>query len=355
VIAARYRPGIGLEVTEAPVPAVSEDELLVRVEATSICGTDLKIISCGHRKLAQGQAIILGHEFAGVVEIVGRHVLGFRSGMRVGIAPNIGCGQCEMCAMGMMNMCPSYSAFGIDRDGSHAEFVKIPASAIAQGNVVRLPECISMVEASLAEPLSCVVNASRVTGVNIGDTVLVYGAGAMGLLNLMVMLISGAAQVFVVDLNETRLEKALQLGASAVLNPKDEPVSDWVLRNTSGRGVDVAIVAVPNPDLQKQAVELLAPYGRLCLFAGVNASHSQVHLDTNAIHYKSLVVTGMTGGAVRDYRTALKLIESRRIDVKKVVSHVFPLKQVERAYDIAKSGSGLKVVMVNSNDLFESQ
>ena len=315
MIAAKYKPGVGLVVGDAPIPSIEEDELLVRVEATSICGTDLKILSCGHRKLRPGQSIILGHEFAGTIERAGSRVSGLPAGTRVGIAPNMGCGLCPMCGRGLMNMCPDYTAFGIDRDGSHAEFVRIPAAAIAQGNVIALGQEVSMTEAALAEPLSCVVNGMRAAQLQVGDRVLVYGAGPMGLLHLMLALVSGASCVYVIDLNDARLERARDLGATAVLNAGRGEAPDWIRSLTGGRGVDVAVVAAPVSSLQQEALQLLAPFGRLCLFASLPNGKSTVPLDVNIIHYKNLVVTGMTGGAPRDYRTALNLIESGRLDV----------------------------------------
>ena len=345
MIAARYVPGTGLEVGEAPVPAIGEAELLVRVEATSICGTDLKIVRGGHRKLRPGQTIILGHEFVGTIEQAGSRVSNYAVGTRVGVAPNMGCARCEMCGRGLANMCPDYSAFGIDRDGSHTEFVCIPTAALAQGNVIPLSPGVSPVEAALAEPLSCVVNGMRAAQLRAGDTVLIYGAGPMGLLNLLLALASGAARVWVVDLNDARLERARALGASDVFNSSRGLVKDWIGHLTGGRGVDVVITAVAVRQVQQEAVELLAPFGRLNLFAGLPNGESTAELNTNAIHYKNLVVTGMTGGAPQDYRTALKLIESGRIAVRKIVSHVFALREVGRAYEVALSGEGMKVVM----------
>jgi threonine dehydrogenase-like Zn-dependent dehydrogenase len=345
MIAAKYTQGAGLEVGEAPVPAIGRDELLVRVEATSICGTDVKIVRRGHRKLRPGQTIILGHEFVGTVEEAGAEVPNFAVGTRVGVAPNIGCGHCEMCGRGLMNMCPDYSAFGIDRDGSHTEFIRIPAMAIAQNNVIPLSPEMSPLDAALAEPLSCVVNSIRVSRVEAGDVVLIYGAGPMGLLNLMLAVVSGAGRVLVVDLNEARLGKARSLGASDVFNPSQGSVKDWVADQTHGRGANVVIAAVPARQVQQEAVELLAPFGRLCLFAGLPNGEPAVEFNTNAIHYRSLIVTGMTGGAPHDYRAALKLIEAKRVDVRQVVSHILPLGKVGRAYELALSGQGMKILL----------
>src|SRR5512139_1010148 len=127
MMAAKYTQGGGLTFGEAPVPAFAKDELLLRVKATAICGTDMKTVRNGHRKLRPGQTIILGHEFVGTVEKAGSGVTGYPVGTCVGVAPNMGCGRCEMCGRGLANMCAEFSAFGIDRDGSHTEFVCIPA------------------------------------------------------------------------------------------------------------------------------------------------------------------------------------------------------------------------------------
>lgn len=137
MIAAIYTQGGQLRFTEVPVPAIGEGDLLVRVEATSLCGTDVKIARHGHRKLKAGQTVILGHEFAGTITRVGSRVTNYAVGQRVGVAPNIGCGHCEMCGRGLMNMCPDYSGFGINVDGSHTEFVRVTEPAILQGNVIR--------------------------------------------------------------------------------------------------------------------------------------------------------------------------------------------------------------------------
>ncbi len=346
MIAAMYTQGGKLEIGEAPIPHFGDDELLLRVEAASICGTDVKIAANGHRKLKGGQRIILGHEFVGTIEKVGARVKHLAPGMRVGVAPNIGCGRCEMCARGLTNMCPDYGAFGIDRDGGHTEFVRIPAAAIAQGSVIRISEKLSPLDATLAEPLSCALNGVRSARLEAGDVALIYGAGPMGLLNMMVAAACGAARVLVVDLNDARLNKARLLGATATHNPQAGPTPVWVAEQTGGRGVDVVITAVPVPQLQQEAIGLLAPFGRLCLFAGLpNGAAGGVVLDTNAIHYKNLLVTGMTGGSPRDYRDAIKLIDSRKVNVSQIVSDVLPIGALGAAYEIALAGKGMKIVM----------
>jgi L-iditol 2-dehydrogenase len=167
----------------------------------------------------------------------------------------------------------------------------------------------------------------------------------MGLLNMMCAGVSGASQVGMVDVNPERLKKAEEMGASWTVDSSQQSVAEAIQSRTSGRGADVVILAAPVGSLQQAAIGLLAPFGRLCLFAGLARGDSQVTLDTNQIHYKNLVVTGMTGGSPRDYRIALRLMESGKVRTRAVVSDVFAMKDLEKAYEAAISGNGLKVVL----------
>ncbi len=346
MLAATYTQGGTLQVDEIPVPEIEDDEILLRIRAASICGTDVKIVRSGHRKLADAQRIVLGHEFVGVIEQVGARVTEFRAGERVGVAPNAGCGQCVACIRGKSNYCPSYTAFGIDRDGGHAPFVRIPARFITQGNIVRLPASVTDQEASLLEPFSCVVNGVRMAEVGLGLAVVIYGAGPIGLLHAMLCRAAGASQVTVIDPLPARRQKALELGCDLTCNPLEDDIPARVRDATDGRGADVVITACPIARVQSEAVHLLAPFGRLCLFGGLPKSDGPVPLDTNAIHYGNFIVTGTTGGSVEDYRTALRLVAGKRVDLTRIISHEFALGELRPAYETALAGSGGKVVLV---------
>ena len=346
MLAATYTQGGAFAVDEVPIPRIDRDEILLRVSAAAICGTDVKIVGSGHRKLVEGQRIVLGHEFVGVVEQVGSRVEGHQVGRRVGVAPNAGCGHCDACTRGKSNYCPQYTAFGIDRDGGHAPRVKIPGRFVTQGNVIPLPETVSDQEAALLEPFSCVVNGVRVSRIELGDTVVIYGAGPIGLMHVMLCRIAGAARIIVVDPLADRLEKARELGCDLALNPHEEEVPARLRHDSGGRGVDVVITACPVPEVQREAIQVLAPFGRLCLFGGLPKSAASVPLDTNAVHYGNLLVTGSTGGSVEDYRIALKLVAGKRVELGHVVSDVFRLDELRQAYDTALSGAEGKVVLV---------
>jgi L-iditol 2-dehydrogenase len=346
MLAATYQQGGEFAVRQIPAPDIHRDSLLLRVRAASICGTDVKIIRNGHRKLADGQRIVLGHEFIGVLERVGADVTGYRVGQRVGVVPNAGCGHCDACIRGQANYCPQYTAFGIDRDGGHAALVEIPGRFVAQGNVVPLPDAVADREASLLEPFSCVVNGIRVSRIELGDTVVIFGAGPIGLMHLMLARISGAARVIMVDPLADRLGRARELGCDVTIDPAQDDVEQRIRRETEGRGADVIITACPVAEVQSQAVGLLAPYGRLCLFGALPRGSSAVPLDSNAIHYGNFLVTGSTGGSALDYRIALRLLAGKRVDLTAVISDTYPLGELDAAYRTALAGAAGKIVLV---------
>lgn len=347
--AATYTEGGAFAVAEIPVPEIGPDELLLRVEAASICGTDIKIMRAGHRKLAPGQRIVLGHEFAGVIARAGSLVRGYTEGGRVGVAPNWSEGRSEAGIRGQANYCPDYSAFGINCDGAHAEYVRIPAEVIRQGNITPLPDDLPWENASLAEPLSCVIGAQKSIRLGPGDCVAVFGCGPMGLLHIQLAAATGAEKILAIDTNPVRLAFARKLGATHLHH--NEPgagaaLAAQVAALTGGRGLDAAITAAPIPDIVPEALPLLGVYGRLCLFSGLPRDHPGVVLDANAIHYKNLLVTGTTGGCNADYRLALRLIASGRVPVGEVISHRYSLSDLAGAYATAASGQAMKVVLL---------
>ncbi|MDD3470463.1 MAG: zinc-binding dehydrogenase, partial [Thermoguttaceae bacterium] len=178
--------------------------------------------------------------------------------------------------------------------------------------------------------------------------VVIYGAGPIGMMHAMLCHASGAAKVIMVDLQESRLAKALTLGCDLAVNSKNEDVRERVLYETEQQGADVVITACPVPAVQTEAVHLLASYGRLCLFGGLPKQLGPTPIDTNAIHYGNFHLTGTTGGSADDYRTALRLLIGKRVDLKPIISDCCEIRSaadLERAYKIAMDGAEGKVVL----------
>lgn len=352
MIAATYTDQKGFAVGNIAAPVLGGDiEAVLSIRAASICGTDLKIVRHGHRKLKRGQRIVLGHELVGeIIEMTSVvEEFGFSIGDRVGIAPNIGCGLCHACQSGRPNYCARYEAFGITFDGSHSELLGVPAKYFQMGNVQRLPDDVSDSDASLLEPLSCVVNGTKVVRIEVGDQVVIYGPGTMGLLFVQLARLSGASNVIVVGRNQARLAKAVELGADAVINNTVTPASERILDLTGGSGADVAVIACASPEPQLEATGILAPFGRLCLFGSLPKGAGQPAFDTNSVHYKNLVVSGTTGGSVNDYRTAVRLVAARRLNLQPIIGAEYPFSELEEAYESALSRESPGKVVVTRN------
>ena len=334
-----------IEPREVETPKIGDNDILLKVGAGTMCGTDLKILANGHFKIREGQELILGHEFAGEIAQVGRNVSGYRQGQRVAVGPNVGCGTCRYCRMGKTHLCPDYEAFGISRDGAFAEYVLIHDKAIQQSNLVPMSEGVSFEEAALAEPLSCCYNAYRSVDTRAGDKVLIIGLGPMGILHLQLQKLAGAGTVMVADISDTRLGMAEGYAPDVLINSSKEDLEKAVMRHTGGIGADVIITAVPVPAIQQQSVRMAARLGRINLFGGMPKGKELVEINTNLIHYNGIVLTGTTGASLEDYERALRLIEQGKIEVKSLITKRFPVEEIKAAFEYAGSGQGLKTLI----------
>jgi len=340
---AAYYYGVGdIRVEDVPVPDIGDHELLVRVKACSVCGTDNRIYRHGHFKVPTGAKRVLGHETAGVVAKAGAGVKSFRVGDRVALPPNVGCGACYMCIRGYNQLCPDYEAFGISMDGGFAEYVKVPA--FAAGNLIPIPDHVSFEEAAIAEPLSCVVHAYEAHRTKPGDIVLIIGPGPIGALHVMMNKMAGG-RVVVAGRNNARLEAMKRYGADVVVNNAETDLIEEMKRLTEGRGADVVITSNSDPEMQKTALEIAGYHGRVSLFGGLPKGKEHVSLNTNLIHYKELTVTATTGSSLLDVHKAMEMIASGQIDVKPLITGRFAVEDTVAALDYAARGEGMKALI----------
>jgi L-iditol 2-dehydrogenase len=338
--------GRGLtEIEDVPRPEPAPGQALLRVHAAGICATDLRIVASGHARIPPGTPRILGHELAGEIAALGEGVQDLAVGTHVGVAPNLGCGLCRECLAGWTNLCPDYKALGISLDGAFAQFMLIPSEAIAQGNVVPIPDQTPFHLAALAEPLSCCLNGQEAASVGQGDVVLIIGAGPIGLMHLLLARLRGAERVIVSEISPVRLRQAQELGADVVINPKEQALAKAVLKITGGRGAEVVIVAAPSPEAQAEALQVSARRGRIVLFGGLAPDSPFAHLDTNLIHYRQLVVTGTTGSTTRQYRAAMEMIVQGRLPAASLAGGRLPLERFKEGFERSRSASEMRIVL----------
>ena len=325
-------------------PATVEGDLVLRVRAATICGTDIRILR-GRKTAGIRYPSIIGHEFSG--EIVTIHGASpFQIGQRVGVCPAIPCGHCPQCLRGRENMCPDMQAIGYEIDGAFAEFIRIPARAVALGNVHVLPDHVSFEEAALVEPLACVLNGQNKVGLRQGDTVVILGAGPIGTLHVMLARLRGASRIVVSEPNANRRAAALAAGADVVIDPTVGDLRQAVRAETRGLGADVVICAIGIPALATQAIGLAAKGGRVSLFAGFSNGQTG-DLDVNAIHYEELMVTGAFGLSRRDYQDVLHMVGDGRVDLRGMITHRYALADVDAAFKMAEGGAAMKVAIAD--------
>ncbi len=336
-------PGV-LQVKEVETPAIGSDEVLVKVGANTICGTDVRILR-GEKTAGITPPAIIGHEMAGHVAKVGRDVRGFEVGAPVTITPMVPCLRCYYCKRDMENVCENVRAVGYQIPGGLSEYMKIPADAIAAGCLFVAGEDLPSEQLALTEPLSCCVYGQRRSPVGLDDTVLILGAGPIGLFHLQLALLAGARTVIVSQPSGFRWKLASEFGAHVVVDPMNEDLAEVVAEHTNGRGADVVIVCIGIPQLVNDAFRLARKGGRVNVFAGL-AGKGWAEVEANLIHYNELQVTGQTGSRRSDFETALKLIESGRIDTRRMITHRFPLRDATTAIETVTSGEGIKVAVM---------
>jgi len=328
---------------ERPKPVLLEaSDAIVRITTTTICGTDLHILKGDVPTIPEGR--VLGHEGVGIVEQVGEGVFGFHKGDKVLISLSTSCGRCSFCKKGMYSHCRNGGwMLGNKIDGTQAEYVRVPyadnglhlLSADANEDAVVMLSCI------LPTGLECGVLNGQVKP---GDTVAIVGDGPVGLATLLMAQLYSPAEVFVIGQNDTRLEAAKSFGATQVVNSSDGKAVEQVMALTHGDGVDVAIEAVGIPATFDICQAIIAPGGRIAN-VGVHGKPVELHLEklwsSNITLTTRLVDAGTTP-------MLLKMIQSGRLDAKRLVSHHFMLSEIVKAYDTFSNAAperALKVVL----------
>jgi L-iditol 2-dehydrogenase len=343
--AAVYRGKGRVVVEDVPVPGIAAGEVLIRVAACGICGTDIKKIEHGFVAAPQ----IFGHEVAGTVVAVGPGVTKWKLGDRVMSFHHIPCQACFYCERRLYSQCTGYKKVGLTagfdpNGGGFAQYARA-MPWVAQRGMVAIPDGISFEEATFIEPVNTCIKAVEKARVAAGETVLVMGQGPIGLLLTMLSKLAGA---FVIgsDPMPERRAKSLSLGADLALDPREGQLADEIRSRTAGRGADVVLVAVPLRSALTDALAIARPGGRVLLFAQ-NDPNMRIEFPAAAVGVEEKEILGSYSAAVDRQEESARLIFSRQLPVRELISHRFSLEDMDRALQLAARpvGDSLKVVI----------
>jgi 2-desacetyl-2-hydroxyethyl bacteriochlorophyllide A dehydrogenase len=318
-----------LVLRDVPVKAVGPGDVLVRVEAAGICGTDVHILQ---GEFPAVPPVVLGHEFAGIVAEIGDGVTNVAVGDRVAIEPHVLCGTCRHCQDGRAYLCPKRRGFGVHLDGGFAEYALVHAP-----NAYRVPDGVGASIAALAEPLGCAFHGVERGGVGPGDTVAVFGAGPVGIMLGLLARRAGALRVLFVEPNPTRRGLAGRFPFDGVVHPDEARQAAAAV--TGGDGFDVVFDASGAPPAIQQALTVAGRGGTLVIF-GVAAPDAQITMAPYDIYYRELTIKGSLVNAYAHRRVVSLLSE---LDLAPLVTHTFPLGEIQQALSLVREGAGLKV------------
>jgi L-iditol 2-dehydrogenase len=343
-----YREKGVVRVEEVPVPEVGDGEVLIKVAACGICGTDIKKIY--HAYVAAPQ--ILGHELAGMVVAVGRGVTKWKLGDRVMSFHHIPCGDCFYCERRLFSQCKQYKTTGLTggftpNGGGFAEYVKA-MPWVAERGIVALPDDVSFEEATFIEPINTILKAVQKARVAAGETVLIAGCGPIGLQLLMVAKLQGA-KLYTSDPMAVRRAKSLSLGALESFDPSDGKLVAQLKARTEGRGADAVLVAVAHPAVVVDALAAARPGGRVLLFAA-NDPVTRIEFPAAAVGIDEKEILGSYSAAVDIQDAGAELVLKKRLPVMEIVTHRFPLAKIQQGLDLAAKPTeeSLKILITHT-------
>ncbi len=331
--AAVYRGVNDVRLESVPVPKIGRGEILIRVHACGICGTDLKKIATGSHSAPR----IFGHETAGVIAAVGEGVTKFKTGDRVLAFHHIPCRECFYCRHKVFAQCETYKKVGVTAGfepsgGGFSEYVRVMDWIVERGGVVKLPDHVSFELATFVEPVNTCIKGIETLGLQAGETVLVIGQGPIGMILAFLSQRAGA-QVICSDLFPQRLTIGESLGLKNGIDGSKTDVVAYMRRLTDGRGADAAILAVPVNGLIRTAMDAVRPGGRILLFA--QTQHGEAVIDPAAVCVEEKSLVGSYSASVELQQESVDFVFSREMDLERLISHRFPLEESVEALQMA--------------------
>lgn len=328
-------------------PAVQPNSFRLKVKACAICGSDKRIYRIGDFRA--NYPVIIGHEIAGIVDAVAPGVTQVKVGDRVTVAPGFACGKCRFCKAGSPNLCENpYPSMGYTLNGGFAEYLDVPPHILREGFVNPIPENLSFEEACLAEIIACALNAQHNVQVSKGDQVLIIGAGPAGIIHAHLAKMYGAEKVTIAQRSAYRLEQARDLFGDVVddtICMGQEDLETAYLKRNENRAPDVIFVCAPSAQAQETACRMIGPKGRINFFGGLPAGKNTITLDANRVHYMEYKITGASSSRQIDNQQALEILSKGIIDGKKLITRMYPLRDIVEAFQFAEEKNCIKVVI----------
>ena len=326
-----------VRIEEMPVPSIGPGEMLMRVYASGICGSDLM----EWYRLPKAP-LVLGHEVAGEVVETGDGVEKFAPGDRVIATHHVPCNTCYYCVKDNHSSCQTLRTTHFD-PGGFSEFIRIPAINVDRG-VLKLPDEVSYDEASFVEPLGCVIRGQRLSGFQIADSVLVMGSGLTGLLHIQLARAQGAGRVFATDINEYRLEVATEFGADYTMHA-NETVSSLMREENEGRLADLVVVCTGAKSAIEEAFGLVEPGGTILFFAP-SGPDTTISIPFNDFWWSGIKTVSSYAASPSDLVLALELIRAGRVNVKDMITHRLPLSETQKGFRMAEeAGDSIKIII----------
>lgn len=334
---AMYYNNSDIRIQEMPVPKIGDSEILVKVHASGICGSD--VMEWYRIKKAP---LVLGHEIAGEIAEIGKNVKDYKIGDRVFVSHHVPCNECKYCRQGHHTACHTLHTTNFD-PGGFSEYLRVPEINMKCG-VFKLPDTVSYDEGSFIEPLGCVIRGQKKAEFKKGQTVLILGAGISGILHILLAKAQGAGKIIVTDINEFRLVCAKKLGADYCLSAKED-IAEFVKKVNNGYLADLVIVCAGALSAFEQALRSVDSGGKVLCFAttkpGVNLS-----LPLNDFWRNEITMLPSYAAAPEDINTAIELLKDKKIDVTKMITHKLPLKDTALGFKLTAEGKdSLKVII----------
>ena len=325
---------------DIPTPLCPPGGLLTRARVCAICGSDLRMMVYGPVDTSR----VYGHECVLEVLEVGRGVRDFAPGDRVILCP-VTCGACDMCRAGAYHLCRRKEQVRTVNQGGFAELVPVGPEALDGDFVMKIPDTLGDAEATIVEPLACVVNGGEKISTGPGKTVAILGAGTVGNLHMQLAKMRGARAVIMIDLLAQRLAANAPFAPGFLVDASSSDPVRAVAEITRGAGANIVIVACVSAKAQGQAVEMVGKQGEVLFFAALPPGSPIAQINTNLIHYNEIRIAGARSASRRHFDLALELITQGRVDVSPLVTHILPLEEIARGFELMRSGVAMRVAL----------